>query len=93
MGAGAKTVKPLCTCCGKERHPTGAKYPASNATCHRCNCKGHYASQCFSKTVLPADELTFEDDAFLGAVGNEQDCSCKDTVQVGDQRVPFKLDT
>ena len=94
MGAGAKTVKPLCTRCGKGRHPPGVRCPASSAVCHRCNRKGHYESQCFSKMVAPTEELTVTDEltegAFLGTVSNEQNCSWMVSVQVGDKTVPFK---
>ena len=40
-----------CARCGKAAHPVGTLCPASGATCKRCMRKGHYASQCFSKTV------------------------------------------
>ena len=62
-----KTEEPKCTCCGKGKHPTVATCPAASAICHRCNRKGHYESQCYSKTKVSTDELTV-DIAFLGAV-------------------------
>ena len=47
---GKSTPKP-CTWCGRCSHPISTQCPASGATCKRCMRKGHYASQCFSKTV------------------------------------------
>ena len=41
--------KPHCTRCGKSEHQK--RDGCKNATCHKCNKKGHYQSQCFSKTV------------------------------------------
>ncbi|KAJ9056007.1 hypothetical protein DSO57_1037512 [Entomophthora muscae] len=35
----------------------------SKVTCHRCNCKGHYANSCTSKTgvhVLPPQDITIQ---------------------------------
>ena len=43
--------KPHCTHCGRSEHQKGDRCPAKDATCHKCNRKGHYQSQCFSKTV------------------------------------------
>lgn len=95
VGVGAKS---LCTRCGKGRHPPGAKCPACSVVDYRCNRKGHYESQCFSKTVAPTEELTATDeltttDAFLGTMNNEQNCSWVVSVQVGNVTLPFKLDT
>ena len=59
-----KTEKPKCTRCGKWKYPTGARCPACSATCRRCNRKGNYESQCYSKTKVSNDELTV-DTAFL----------------------------
>ena len=48
------------------------KCPAKDATCHRCNKKGHYSSQCFSKGL---SEITTEnplDPTFLGTVTTDR---------------------
>ena len=34
----------------RKKHDKGVRCPARDATCHRCNRKGHYSSRCFSKT-------------------------------------------
>ena len=63
-------LRKLCTRCGKV-HNRKAKCPTRDATCHRCHRKGHYESQCFSKTVSAValedspTEDSFEDDITL----------------------------
>jgi len=59
--------------CGKPTHPHD-KCPACDATCHRCNHKGHYSSQCLSKTVLTAyqDDITFQQDTIISEETMEQ---------------------
>ena len=45
--------------------------PALSATCHKCNRKGHYGSQCLSKTVAAITqevEAGPVEEAFLGTV-------------------------
>ena len=67
-----KTVKPKCTRCGKAPNLTGDRCPASTATCHKCNKKGHFQSQCFSKNTAHTNELSV-DSAILGAINSEKD--------------------
>ena len=60
-----------CMRCGKTRHPTPDKCPALSATCRKCNRKGHYASQCLSKTVVATTqevEAGSVEEASLGTV-------------------------
>ena len=86
----------LCTRCGKGPHPAGARCPARSANCHRCNRKGHYESQCFSKTVASASELTesvTEEPIFLGAISEEQNSPWQISILVENKPVQFKLDT
>ena len=40
----------VCRRCGKTSHPRQS-CPAKEATCFRCNRKGHFGYQCLSKTV------------------------------------------
>ena len=83
----------LCTRCGRGPHPIGTRCPASTVTCRRCNRKGHYEAQCYSKTVASTNEMTV-DTAFLGAVSNELNSSFWHvSALVGDKQVFFKLDT
>jgi len=66
----SKPLRKLCTRCGRV-HDRKAKCPARDAICHRCRRKGHYESQCFSKTVSAVTsedsptEDSFEDDITL----------------------------
>ena len=87
-----KTIKKACTHCVKESHPHD-KCPAKDATCHRCNKKGHYSSQCFSKGL---SEITTEnplDPAFLGTVTTDRTSAWFTTVILNGKRLSFKLDT
>ena len=87
-----KTEKPQCTRCGRARHPIGTRCPARSAICHKCNRKGHYEAQCFSKTVAATNELDV-DQAFLGALEDEQNPCWRVSIRVGDKWTSFKLDT
>ena len=53
-GTSSTPAKPTCTRCGKQKHQRGVRCPARDAICHKCNRKGHYSNQCFSKTVAAA---------------------------------------
>ena len=55
-----------CMRCGKEQH----KYswhlcPAIDVTCYRYNCKGHFGSQCRSRTVSKVQEESSLDTTFI----------------------------
>ena len=39
----------LCKRCGCSKHYRGEMCPASSARCHRCDKRGHYSAQCFSR--------------------------------------------
>lgn len=45
---------------GIEQHPRN-KCPAKDATCHKCQMKGHYSTQCFVKNI----DMSSLDAAFL----------------------------
>ena len=83
-----------CKWCGKHHNSTD-KCPACNATCYKCQRKGHFSSQCLTKSA-PADELTIETvnvDQFLGVVSSNTDSAWLIIVQLEDKGVTFKLDT
>ena len=68
--AGVSSAKPKqtpkqCIKCGKGQHPWYT-CPAKESVCHKCKRRGHYGSQCLSKTVaeLQPDESNL-DSAFL----------------------------
>jgi len=82
-----------CTQCGKGCHTGGEQCPASSVTCHKCKRKGHFASQCFSKTVkATADELSL-DSSFLDAMTSASQNSWNTKVLLEKTNVDFKLDT
>ncbi len=90
------TSNQSCMRCGKDRHPTPDKCPAHKATCFKCNRKGHYGSQCLSKTKAPASTHEVEadlDSAFLGTVNATSGPVWLSKVKVDNKVVQFKLDT
>ena len=44
--------------------------PEKAATCYKCNRKGYFSSQCFSKTVAASAEELSLDTAFLGVLNS-----------------------
>ena len=62
--------------------------------CYKCQNKGHFSSQCLTKSAT--DELTTETkevDQFLGVVISNTDSAWLATVQLQDKGVTFKLNT
>ena len=79
---------------GQIKHRPGDRRPAKQATCRKCNKKGHYATCCFSKTAAAsAHEVEAEDPAFLGALINSSDNSWTSNLRIAGKRIQFKLDT
>ena len=91
-GSHGTTTKPRCKRCGRDQHPPD-KCPARNASCHKCNRKGHFSSQCFSKTAAVSTNELSLDAAFLGAVSSEQDTAWTCTLLIDEKEISFKLDT
>ena len=87
-----------CTRCGKEQHPKD-KCPARDATCHRCQRKGHYSAQCYSKTVSTVrsaeggSPTPFLDNAFMDTVNSGTQNAWFTTIRMGEKETKFKLDT
>ena len=83
-----------CTRCGKEQHARD-KCPAKDATCHRCQRKGHYSAMCFAKTVSTVSESGSNlETAFLDSASSDQETAWFADVQMGEQEtLKFKLDT
>ena len=80
--------------CGYNLYRPGDRCLAKQATCRKCNKKGHYATWCFSKTAAAsAHEVEAEDPAFLGALINSSDNSWTSNLRIAGKRVQFKLDT
>ena len=66
------------------------------ATCHNCNRKGHFTTQCLSKTDAEVESTPSADQAYLFPLavdhgGDENVWST--TVQIGGTDVSFKLET
>ena len=82
-----------CTRCGKGSHTGGKQCPASTVTCHKCKQKGHFASQCFSKTVKATTDEVSLDSSFLDAMTSTSQNSWNTKVLLEKTSVNFKLDT
>ena len=84
-----------CRRCGRN-HQKDIQCPARNAICFKCNRKGHYGTQCFSKTVamVAAQILDEEEDAaFLFLLSTNQESAWSVSVRLDNKEIPFKLDT
>ena len=64
--------KPQCTRCGRSKHQKGDGCPAKEAIRHKCNRKGHFQSQWFSKTVAATTSELSLDTAFVMTVSSKQ---------------------
>ena len=84
--------KPQCKPCGKD-HLSGERCPAKAATCYKCNRKGHFSSQCFSKTVAASAEELSLDTAFLGALNSGKTSPWTVTLKLEGTDIHFKIDT
>ena len=80
-----------CTRCGYSKH----KGPASTATCHKCNRRGHFSVKCFSKTValVTSTEEGGLETAFLNVMSSQQGTPWISRIQLEGKTVRFKLDT
>ena len=90
IGRGKATPTKPCGRCGRGSH-TRDKCPSKDATCHRCEKKGHFSSQCFTKKV--ADIKSEMEAAFLRTVTDKQASAWYITVQLNQRRTQFKLYT
>ncbi len=79
--------------CGKPYHSAPNKCPALSSTCFKCHRKGHYGSQCKSKTMAEVEVSTDEEEIFLGAVTSKKDNTWTVTVQLQQKDIQFKMDT
>ena len=99
--------KKKCMRCGStsENH-SRQKCPARDATCVRCNKRGHFAKVCLSapkkvneiaaENAEEQNETDSEDDGFfLGAIGNKEEKMKRwsEQIEVNGVTIKFKLDT
>ena len=89
MPTHATPTTKACTCCGKEPHPH-EKCPAKNVSCHRCNKKGHYSFQCFTKRV---SEVSSENVRTGYSLFGHRRRRTDTTIKLNEQQTRFKLDT
>ena len=94
MQGGAKSGqrKLQCKCFGKD-HLLGERWPAKAATCYKCNRKGHFSSQCFSKTVAASAEELSLDTAFLRVLNSGKISPWTVTLKLQGMNTHFKMDT
>ena len=93
----AKPPPSNCHRCGSGVHPRHL-CPAKEATCYRCNRRGHYSSQCLSNTVAvilatPQQPHAESEIRFLDTVESIQGNIWEVKVMIGDKVVLFKVDT
>ena len=94
-----------CSRCGKGSHSRD-KCPAKDATCFKCQKRGNFGSQCFSKdkasqhsvdvdTFTSADSThsTYDLTTFLDVIHTGNKAVWTATLKVNQQEVVFKLDT
>ena len=94
-----------CKRCGKGSHPR-EHCPARDATCYRCNRKGHYKAQCLSKTISeltssPTQDQesdTYSDVIYLNIVNEQAMVTPRKTswnveITIVNKKVLFKVDT
>lgn len=86
-----------CRRCSSGIHPRHL-CPAKEATCFRCNRRGHYSSQRLSNTVAiisatPSQPQAEQEAKFLDTIESVQDNIWEIEVTVGDKVILFKVDT
>ena len=98
------TRDPSCGWCGRESHPFQHS-PARDATCFKCNRKGHFGTHCRSQTVAEVaeemqshpnnavEEEEFLDTAYLNTVSEGSNATWTTEVLIQTQPVTFKVDT
>ena len=82
-----------CTKCGKGPHPWYL-CPAKDSVCHRCKRKGHFSSQCLSKTVAEVEpDESYVDTAFLDTLSQNSSETWRVKLRLCGQMLEFKIDT
>ena len=73
-------------------HAKEAHCPARQAMCSKCNRKGHFEAQCFSKTIATVDSES-RDGAYVFPVNASKRITWSAKISVGGKQLTFKLDT
>eukprot|EP00731_Ephydatia_muelleri_P010502 Em0005g1088a len=82
-----------CTKCGKGPHPWYL-CPAKDSVCHKCKRKGHFSSQCLSKTVAEVEpDESYVDTAFLDTLSQNSSETWRVKLRLCGQMLEFKIDT
>lgn len=93
----AKSDGKPCSRCGKGYHSRD-KCPAKDATCHKCQKRGHFSSQCFSKRIATQHSVDITDSldathsgadttTFLDVVQTENKTAWMATIQLNQQQI------
>ena len=82
-----------CIKCGKGQHPWYL-CPAKDSVCHKCKRKGHFSSQCLSKTVAEVQpDESYVDTAFLDTLSHNSSETWRVKLRLCGQMLEFKIDT
>ena len=82
-----------CTKCGKGQH-SWYLCPAKDSVCHKCKRKGHFSSQCLSKTVAEVEpDESYVDTAFLDTLSQNSSETWRVKLRLCGQMLEFKIDT
>ena len=83
----------ICTRCGRAPSHGRDHCPAQEATCHKCQKKGHFQSQCWTKGVCT---MQVDDDIFIVAIHDDKHSGnnpWEATISINGLPVTFKIDT
>ena len=82
-----------CIKCGKGQHPWYL-CPAKDSVCHKCKRKGHFSSQCLSKTVAEVQpDESYVNTAFLDTLSQNSSETWRVKLRLCGQMLEFKIDT
>ena len=90
--------KSMCTRCGRGPH-SRQQCPANSVECHKCKIKGHFSSQCFSKTVAAVASQHHEtqhdtdDLAYLSTIDSDSSHTWTTKIEINGCNAIFKVDT
>jgi len=91
----------VCRQCGQGSHPRQS-CTARDATCLRCNRRGHFSSQCLSSTatehprglneIITEESLHPTYDRYLYTVNSTESNSWEITIEIQSKPITFKVD-